>query len=96
MTVKQKAFIQNYIENGGNGTQAAFNVYNCKNLNVAGVMAHENLRKPKVLELINLSLEPDEAILSSVVVSLRSALEEGNPREKLKAIEIYFRAIGVF
>ncbi|GEM_PF-6651985 len=33
MILKQRHFIKKYIENGGNGTQAAMDVYSAKNYN---------------------------------------------------------------
>jgi len=43
---KEAAFIVKWLESG-NGTEAAMNVYKCKNRNVAGVIANKILRKVK-------------------------------------------------
>ena len=48
MTLKQKQFVKKYIQNGGNGTQAAMVVYNAKNYNTAHAIASENLQKPTI------------------------------------------------
>lgn len=49
MTIKQRLFISKYLE-FGNATEAAAQVCNVKNRNVAGVIAWESLRKPQILE----------------------------------------------
>ena len=56
MTLKQKLFVKKYIQNGGNGTKAAFHTYNVKNVAVACSMASENLRKPLIREAIEEAL----------------------------------------
>lgn len=53
LTLKQRKFVVGYIENGGNGTQAAMNVYNAKNYNTAHTIASENLQKPTIREAID-------------------------------------------
>jgi phage terminase small subunit len=51
-TKKQRKFAKTYVETG-NGTQSALAHYNTKDPDVAGVIASENLGKPKVRELID-------------------------------------------
>lgn len=50
LTHKQEQFVQEYVANGGNGTQAALAVYNTTDPNTAHVIASENLQKPTVAE----------------------------------------------
>lgn len=57
MTIKQRKFIKGYLQNGGNGTQAALEAYNVSDPNVAKVIASENLTKPNVKREIELALE---------------------------------------
>ena len=53
LTPKQRAFADEYILNGGNGTQAYLKVYHSvKNANTAGVNASESLRNPKISSYI--------------------------------------------
>ncbi len=47
LTLKQLKFIQRYLETK-NATQAAMEVYRCKNENVAAVLGSENLTKPDI------------------------------------------------
>lgn len=51
LSKKEKGFIKDYIKTG-NGTKSVMNNYDVKNENVAGVIASENLRKPKIQETI--------------------------------------------
>ncbi|RJQ27951.1 hypothetical protein C4577_00360 [Candidatus Parcubacteria bacterium] len=55
MTTKQKLFIKKYLETG-NGTQAALEVYNTNDPNVAKVIASENLTKPNIREALEVAL----------------------------------------
>lgn len=48
LTLKQERFVDNYIANGGNGTQAAIEAGYSENC--ATVIATENLRKPNVVQ----------------------------------------------
>lgn len=45
-TLKQKKFAEEYVANGGNGTQAALSVYDTVDAKTASVIAAENLVKP--------------------------------------------------
>ncbi len=47
LTLKQLKFIQRYLETK-NATQAAMEVYRCKNLRVAAALGSENLTKPDI------------------------------------------------
>jgi phage terminase small subunit len=50
---KQRKFVEKYIENGGNGTQAVIDAgYDVKDRRVAGVVSSENLAKPMIAELL--------------------------------------------
>lgn len=56
LTLKQRRFINGYIENKGNGTFAALDSYDVKNHNTAHAIASENLRKPTIREAIEEAL----------------------------------------
>lgn len=51
LTKKEKGFADDYLETG-NGTQSALNNYNTESYSTAGVIAHDNLKKPKILEYL--------------------------------------------
>ena len=67
LTVKQKTFVAGIVS-GKSGTSAAIEAYKPKNANTAGVIAYENLRKPKIIEEINNTLVDYDLIYRSVKV----------------------------
>lgn len=100
-TLKQKKFIKEYLENGGNGTQAALAVYDTKDPNIAKVIASENLTKPNIRESVIASLEA--VGLSDVCISemLRKATESGigqkaTNSDTLRGIELMLKLKGAF
>lgn len=56
LTKKQKIFADEYIETG-NGRRSAFTAYDVETLEVAAVIASENLTKPNVMEYIQSKAE---------------------------------------
>lgn len=56
-TVKQTKFVKAYVENGGNGTQAALSAYDTNDYDTANQIAVENLQKPTVKAAIEAALE---------------------------------------
>ncbi len=95
LTLNQGQFVKKYIE-FANATEAAAQVYNVKNRNVAGVIGWENLRKHKVVEAINVSFMAGQVSPVSIVQTIKQVMMNGTPRQQLRAIEIYFKAVGVF
>ena len=57
LTLKQTKFVKEYINNGGNGTEAALQTYNTEDYNTAHVIASENLQKPTIQEEIHQALQ---------------------------------------
>jgi hypothetical protein len=57
LTKKQRGFIKEYIKPNTTGTSSAMKVYNCKNENVAKVIASENLTKPNVKSALQIELD---------------------------------------
>ncbi len=53
LTSKQRAFADAYLESGGNGRKAALQAFSCSSPESASVLAHKNLRNPKVLTYLN-------------------------------------------
>ena len=62
LTIKENAFVEAYLANGCNGTQAALKAFNTTSENVAASMASEYLRKPKVAQ--SLRSRQDEYLAS--------------------------------
>ena len=75
-TLKQKAFVEEYVRNGGNGTQAALKTYGTDDYKTAQNISSENLSKPIVMEeLIKTARRlgvTEEKIVSPVVDALNS------------------------
>lgn len=75
LTKKQRGFIKDYLKTG-NGTQTVIKHYKVNSENVAGAIASENLRKPKIRKAI-------EDMLSDELLRDRH-LELLNKREIIK------------
>jgi phage terminase small subunit len=56
LTKKQKKFADEYLETG-NGTRAALKAYDTMSENTAGMIASENIRKPKIAEYLESKAE---------------------------------------
>lgn len=52
LTIKQKKFVKAYIDNDGNGTQAALATYDTTDYDTANQIAIENLQRPTVKQAI--------------------------------------------
>ncbi len=63
LTRKQSVFVEEYAKTH-NGTEAALVAYDTDDPNTAGVIAHENLRKPKIQEALEEAL-PDSLLLQT-------------------------------
>ena len=48
LTPKQKIFVEEYVKNKGNGTQAALKAYDTDDYNTAHAIAVDNLQKPTI------------------------------------------------
>ena len=76
LTTKQKAFAEEYIRNGGNGTQAALKTYETEDYKTAQNISSENLSKPIIIEeLVKTARRlgvTEEKIVSPVIDALDS------------------------
>lgn len=57
LTAKQRAFVNAYLANGFNGTEAARQAGYKGNDNTLGVVAYDNLRKPKIAVCVQRAFE---------------------------------------
>lgn len=76
-TIKQRKWTKKYIETG-NATEAAMQVYNCKNRKVAESIGSENLRKlafPELMEDMGLT---DVALINVGAEGLRATKLHGS------------------
>ena len=102
LTKKQKAFVQAYKTNGGNGTQAAIKAgYSEK---TAREIAKENIAKPYIKEVLaehekqmqekyNYTVDDMVKELNEELINARAV---GNVTASLKAIELKGKAFGLF
>lgn len=93
MTLKQRLFVQKYLESG-NATQAALEIYNAK-YNSASVIGSRLLRNIKVKQEIDAVLEANMSFLAYIALLLKRAIESNSGREQIKAIEIALRLKGL-
>lgn len=97
LTTKQRLFVEAYLANP-NGTEAARKAGYSGNDNALGVIAFENLRKPKMTELLEqrvakFSITADE-VLSDLVAIKNS--EEERTSDRLKALELLGKYLKLF
>ena len=69
LTVKQRKFVDAYVNNGGNGVDAVIDAgYTCKNENVARVQASDNLKKPNIILAIEEAGYKDSRIVDTKAI----------------------------
>ena len=98
-TPKQKGFIMAYVENGGNGTRAALQVYGTEDENTAAAIAYENLRKPQIQRAIGELMENMELSSQDALQTIKEALEAStdkgpNWNARLKAADMLLKVTG--
>ncbi len=69
LTLKQRKWLDLYIETG-NATEAAMQVYRCKDRNSAKVIGHQNLTKLNYAELLDAEGLSDDLLLKGVRLGL--------------------------
>ena len=75
---KQKAFIAEYVENGGNGVQAALKVYDTDDYNTANQIARDNLQKPTIMREIEKQMTDTGLTVKKAI----NAINDGYDAEK--------------
>lgn len=100
-TLKQKAFVKKFIENKGNGTLAAMDVYDVKNYNTAHAISSENLQKPTIQREIEQALERTGLNDEYISELLREATVAGigqkaTNSDTLRGIEMMLKVKGAF
>lgn len=94
LTPKERGFVNSYTdidskETFGNGVQSVMKNYNVKNENTAGVMAHELLRNPKVLSVVQgriLKKEELQDKLGSLVEKLERSIGDEITAENIPIV----------
>jgi len=75
---KQKAFIAEYVANGGNGVQAALRVYDTEDYNTANQIARDNLQKPTIMREIEKQMSDTGLTVKKAI----NAINDGYDAEK--------------
>lgn len=94
MTLKQKLFIQKYLE-FRNATRAVLEIYHAKNRNSAGVIGYNLLRNVKVRKEIDRITEAEGTIPSCIVKLIENVSENGSTRDQIKVAKLLFRFYGL-
>ena len=71
LTMKQRIFVKELMNNKHNGLQAALVAYDTKDKNTAGAIASENLTKPNVREAIETALSKKGLSLEQIADNLK-------------------------
>ncbi|HEY2930867.1 MAG TPA: terminase small subunit [Acidobacteriota bacterium] len=100
-TLKQKAFIAEYLANGGNGTQAALKVYGTTDPGTAAVIANENLRKPNLKNEIRrlmgkVELREEDAMLVVKDALTADKTDIADHPVRLRGADMVFRLKGTY
>lgn len=104
LTYNEKAFVEEYVRNGYNGTQAYITVYGTE-YNTANSRAHVILKKPEARNYI-MALQKDafeEASVSAERIALKLAEiafadkkdESYSPQAQLKALDLLQKQFGL-
>lgn len=101
LTLKQRQFVKNYVENGGNAVQAALAVYNTKSYNTANQIALANLQSPTLQNEIERLLAIEGLTLSEISNKLRYSIDSGLGKhaknaDSLKGIEMALKLMNAF
>lgn len=75
LSEKQKDFAKNFVDNGGNGTQAVVDAYNVKNRDSARSYAPRLLKNPSVKAEIEMLLDKHEMTDDYAMTVLKEGLE---------------------
>jgi hypothetical protein len=88
LTAKQRKWIKVYSETH-NATEAAMQVYNCKDRNSAKQIGYENLTKLDFNELMEAMGLTDESLLESITEGQKATKPIVTPKGEIKAVPDY-------
>lgn len=96
LSLKQKKYIDEYIANGGNGSQAALQAYDTNDPHTARQIAYENMTKPDVISYYNAKIKASDAKPEKVITLLLNELNSPEPVIRLKAAELLGKHLRMF
>ena len=85
LTLKELKFTNEYIKNGGNGTQAVLNSYDTTNKASAATIAKENLNNPFIRERIEEAFRELNQTPKKLLDNLRYIAEQRPEPDKVSA-----------
>jgi len=92
---QQQAFCREWIENGGNGTNAGLKVWKTQTDNSAGAMASRALRSDKIVKYIRYLLDTEYLNSNKVDLELsKIVVQDKELNAKNKAIDTFNRLQG--
>lgn len=96
-TTKQKKFVKELVQNGGNGVQAALAAYGTDDYNTANQIAVENLQKPTVREELARLWKKHDLSLEDAVEAIKDTVVQGNkPEVRLNSAEKILKLAGAY
>lgn len=96
LSKKEKGFVKDYIETG-NGVQSVLNNYDTDNYKSAGVIACENLAKPRIIKAIAERL-PDDLLEEKHLALLNKIDKEGgiDVQAVSKGLDMAYKVKGAY
>ena len=102
LTPKQRHFIQAYVQNGGNATQAAWVAYDTEDYYTAKSIGCENLTKPYIRAEIDRLMEAVELSTKDLLRAIKDALDATDKNDypdhrlRLKAVVLALKLKGAY
>ena len=75
LTLKERRFAEEYVQNGGIGVRAALAAYNTHSYNCANQIAIDNLRNPTVVQYIDRLVGPVDVSAKDLARVLADSLD---------------------
>ena len=98
LTKKEKGFVKDYVKTG-NGVKSILNNYDTTDYKTAGVMASENLDKPRIQEAILSIAEqiPDSLLVEKHLELLNKTDENGIDTQAVKSgLDMAYKLKGIY
>lgn len=103
LTIKELKFVEEYVNNGFNGSKAYQVAYETNNLNYAKAQAWKNLRKIKIQDAITQTEKSYRQICrelqldrKKILLEIRNVIRSDNAKEKLAGINLLCKITGSF
>lgn len=84
LTKKERGFVKDMLKTG-NGVQSALKNYDTEDYSTAGVIAHENLRKPKIQKALQPAVERYRKELDAILSAME--LKDKNSEQYKTLVE---------